>query len=94
MRRILLSSLLSACVLGKIISIIVGLRCSYSPIEGIPRDSYPLPEYDYNNNSSNVGDEVDLDYSEYEDESSDINNCSLAAPLYYPLRRSESIYKG
>merc|ERR1712038_1776406 len=68
MRRILLSSLLSTCVLG------------------LPREY----DYDYNNNnSSNAVDEVD--YFEYEDQSSD--NCSLAVPLYYPLRRSESFFK-
>jgi len=62
MRRILLYSLLSACVLG-----------------GLPRDYY---DYDYNDsNSTNAGDDEEND------------RCSLAAPLYFPLRRSESFYK-
>merc|ERR1711953_325526 len=42
------------------------------------------------NNSSYAREEVD--YYEYEDEPSD--NCSLATPLYYPIRRTESFFKG
>merc|ERR1711874_9753 len=71
MRRIFLSSLLCAFVLG------------------LPRD---ILEYDNDskNNSSNALDEAD--YPDDEGESSD--NCALAVPLYYPLRRSESYFKG
>ena len=81
-----MSSLLCAFVLGNIILSLFGL---HSPIEGLPRD---ILEYDYdsNNNSSNALDEAD--YPEDEGESSD--NCALAVPLYYPLRRSESYFKG
>merc|ERR1711953_525688 len=42
------------------------------------------------NNSSYAMDKVD--YYEYGDEPSD--NCSLATPLYYPIRRTESFFKG
>merc|ERR1711874_573036 len=71
MRRIFLSSLLCAFVLG------------------LPRD---ILEYDYdsNNNSSNALDEADY----YDDEGESSDNCALAVPLYYPLRRSESFFKG
>ena len=64
----------------------------HSPIKGLPSDIYPL-EYEYDhNNSSNAVDEVD--YYEYEGEDESYDNCSLAVPLYYPLRRSESYFKG
>jgi len=78
MRRILVFSLLSACVLGL-------------PGEGNDYDYNLIRKEERIEHTLRITDSDYDKYDYYDEESYD--NCTLASPIYYPLRRSEIHYK-